>query len=113
MKEWDEPLLNTILILMSTMGVKYIDENISCKRIDIIRTNNYKTFNNFVYSMQDFVNASYGYDNACVQWSNCFKLIFLVITILGLIYQINYIHYYFQKNDYIKMHTVMTFTKKV
>ena len=76
MMRYDEPVLNTMMILFSSLGIKYIDENISCKRLDIVDTKSYRTFYSLINSCQDFVRASYGNDTGCVQWSNATKLVF-------------------------------------
>ena len=91
-QQYDEPFFNTMLILLSTVGIKYIDENISCRRLDILDRNSYQTFHTLVYSCQDFIRASYGNDHGCVQWSNAVKFTMLSTTILGIIYQINYVY---------------------
>ena len=111
-QQYDEPFFNTMLILLSTVGIKYIDENISCRRLDIMNKNSYQTFHTLVYSCQDFIRASYGNDHGCVQWSNAVKFTMLSTTILGLIYQINYLDKYLKSRDFVKMHTLLTLTKR-
>lgn len=111
-QQYDEPVFNTILILLSTFGIKYIDENVSCRRLDIINTKSYQTFYTMIYSCQDFIRASYGNDQGCVQWSNATKFIMLLTTIVGLIYQINYLDNYLKSNDFVKIHTLLTLTKR-
>ena len=108
-QQYDEPFFNTMIILVSTIAIKYIDENISCKRLDIM---NYPTFYKLVYSCQDFIRASYGNDQGCLQTINAIKFTMLSTTILGLIYQINYLDNYLKSNDFVKMHTLLTLTKR-
>lgn len=94
--EYDEPIFNMILLMLSFISFKYVDETISCRRTPLELTSSLS----FIYTaIHDFTSASFGYDTECLYWTNFTKFVSLFIIITSLIFSINYVDFCL-KNKY-------------
>ena len=88
MKKNDEFIFNFFLLISSTMLIRYMDHNITCKRPNYVEQNIFSSISN---EWNDFFSATYGFDTQCLEWRSLFQTIALCLTTMSLIFFTNHL----------------------
>ena len=80
LKKNDETVFNLLFLTLSTIVLKTVDENMTCRRNQELST---------LTIIDDFWSGQYGYDKECLQWKSTIQTFSLLTTILSLVFLTN------------------------
>ena len=80
LKKNDETVFNLVFLTLSTIVLKTVDENMTCRRNQELST---------LTIIDDFWSGQYGYDKECLQWKSTIQTFSLLTTILSLVFLTN------------------------
>lgn len=80
LKNNDETIFNLTFLTLSTIVLKTVDENMTCRRNQELST---------LSIIDDFWSGQYGYDKECLQWKSTIQTLSLLTTILSLVFLTN------------------------